>query len=574
MRHGGSIIAETLLQHDVKFIFTLCGGHISPILVACSEKGIRVVDVRHEATAVFAADAVSRLSPAIGVAAVTAGPGLTNTLTAVKNIQTAQVPVLLLGGATATILKGRGSLQDIDQMALLRPLTKHQVIIKRGKDIANEVNKAIIIAQSGVPGPVFIELPLDLLYPQDLVRELYGLNTDSQKMSWWLEKYLQRNLDHIFTGFETIPKPIPEIMCPMPVSSAIQKASKMMYNAKSPVSLIGSQTMLNVTQVDNLVQKLASLGMPMFVSGMARGLLSKEELNIFRHQRKKALQEADLVLLAGVPCDFRLGYGRQINRKAEIISINRSRSDLYLNRKPTLAIEADPGYFFSSLPENQLENKVDFDTWINTLRQRDKERLEQIHEQSKISTNYINPLKFFTKLDKHLKDGDILIADGGDFVATASYILRPRSNLGWLDPGPFGTLGVGAGFILGGKLTHPNATVWGIYGDGAFGYSMVEFDTFVRHNIPLIAIIGNDSSWTQIARDQVEIFKDPVATELGNTKYHEVVEALGGQGLQITDKKEIDDVLNTAKDFASAGKSVAINVKIGKTDFRKGSISI
>ena len=346
MRHGGSIIAETLLQHDVKFIFTLCGGHISPILVACSEKGIRVVDVRHEATAVFAADAVSRLSPAIGVAAVTAGPGLTNTLTAVKNIQMAQVPVLLLGGATATILKGRGSLQDIDQMALLRPLTKHQVIIKRGKDIANEVNKAIIIAQSGVPGPVFVELPLDLLYPQDLVRELYGLNTDSQKMSWWLEKYLQRNLDHIFTGFETTPKPIPEIMCPMPVSSAIQKASKMMYNAKSPVSLIGSQTMLNVTQVDNLVQKLASLGMPMFVSGMARGLLSKEELNIFRHQRKKALQEADLVLLAGVPCDFRLGYGRQINRKAEIISINRSRSDLYLNRKPTLAIQADPGYFF------------------------------------------------------------------------------------------------------------------------------------------------------------------------------------------------------------------------------------
>ena len=138
----------------------------------------------------------------------------------------------------------------------------------------------------------------------------------------------------------------------------------MMYNAKSPVSLIGSQTMLNVTQVDNLVQKLASLGMPMFVSGMARGLLSKEELNIFRHQRKKALQEADLVLLAGVPCDFRLGYGRQINRKAEIISINRSRSDLYLNRKPTLAIQADPGYFFSSLPENQLENKVDFDTWM------------------------------------------------------------------------------------------------------------------------------------------------------------------------------------------------------------------
>ena len=574
MRHGGSIVAETLVQHDVKFIFTLCGGHISPILVACKEKGIRVVDVRHEATAVFAADAVSRLSPAIGVAAVTAGPGLTNTLTAVKNIQMAQVPVLLLGGATATILKGRGSLQDIDQMGLLRPLTKHQVCIKRVKDIANEINKAIIIAQSGVPGPVFIELPLDLLYPQDLVRDLYGLNTNDQKRSWWVEKYLQRNLNRIFNGIETTPKPVPEITYPMPVPSAVKKAMKMISNSKRPVLLVGSQTMLNVTEVDNLAQKLASIDIPMFVSGMARGLLSKKELNIFRHQRKKALQEADLVILAGVPCDFRLGYGRQINRDAEIISINRSRSDLYLNRKPTLAIQADPGSFFSNLPENPLENWVDSDAWTDTMRQRDKKRLDQIHEQTEISTDYVNPLKFFTKLDKHINDGDILIADGGDFVATASYILRPRSNLGWLDPGPFGTLGVGAGFILGGKLTHPNATVWGIYGDGAFGYSMVEFDTFVRHKIPLIAIIGNDSGWTQIARDQVEIFKDPVATELGNTKYHEVVTALGGQGLQITDKKEIDDVLNTAKDFSAAGKSVAINVKIGKTDFRKGSISI
>jgi len=455
MRYGGSIIADTLRQHDVEFIFTLCGGHISPILVACSEKGIRVVDVRHEATAVFAADAVSRLSPAIGVAAVTAGPGLTNTLTAVKNIQMAQVPVLLLGGATATILKGRGSLQDIDQMALLRPLTKHQALVKRVKDIANEINKAIIIAQSDVPGPVFVELPLDLLYPQDLVRELYGLNTDDQKRSWWMEKYLQRNLNRIFNGFETTPKPMPEITCPMPIPSAMRKASDMMFNSKRPVLLVGSQTMLNVPRVDNLAQKLASIDIPMFVSGMARGLLSKEELNIFRHQRKKALQEADLVILAGVPCDFRLAYGRQINRDAKIISINRSRRDLYLNRKPTLAIQADPGSFFSSLPENQSENRVDSDTWIDTLRQRDKERLDQIHEQTEISTDYVNPLKFFTELDKHLNDGDILIADGGDFVATASYILRPRSNLGWLDPGPFGTLGVGAGFILGGKLTHP-----------------------------------------------------------------------------------------------------------------------
>ena len=187
MKHGGDIVASTLKQHNIKHIFTLCGGHISPILVSCSQNDIKVIDVRHEATAVFAADAISRLSPAIGVAAVTAGPGLTNTVTAVKNLQMAQVPVLLLVGATATVLKNRGSLQDIDQIGLMRSLTKYQAVVNKGKDIANQINKAIIIAQSDVPGPVFIELPLDLLYPKDMVYDLYGLN---QKMSWFVKYYL------------------------------------------------------------------------------------------------------------------------------------------------------------------------------------------------------------------------------------------------------------------------------------------------------------------------------------------------------------------------------------------------
>ena len=183
MKHGGDIVARTLKQHKINYIFTLCGGHISPILVSCVQNNIRVIDVRHEATAVFAADAISRLSPAIGVAAVTAGPGLTNSLTAVKNLQMAQVPVLLICGATATILKNRGSLQDIDQVGLMRSLTKYQVVINKGKHIADEINKAIIIAQSSIPGPVFVELPLDLLYPKDMVYDLYGLNNKDQKLS-------------------------------------------------------------------------------------------------------------------------------------------------------------------------------------------------------------------------------------------------------------------------------------------------------------------------------------------------------------------------------------------------------
>ena len=571
MKHGGDIVASTLKQHNIKHIFTLCGGHISPILVSCSQNDIKVIDVRHEATAVFAADAISRLSPAIGVAAVTAGPGLTNTVTAVKNLQMAQVPVLLLVGATATVLKNRGSLQDIDQIGLMRSLTKYQAVVSKGKDIANKINKAIIIAQSDVPGPVFIELPLDLLYPKDMVYDLYGLN---QKMSWFVKYYLQRNFNKIFNDFDKKPLPVPKINYSNISSNKLSKCLEMILKAKKPLLLIGSQLMINVLNIEKISKQLSLMNMPIFVSGMARGLMSNKDIEIFRHKRTLALNECDLVILAGVPCDFRLGYGRQINKDAKIIAINRDRKDLYLNIKPSLAIQSDPGSFISKISEKVSENKLNYSVWLDNLRSREKDRENEIEKQSKIKTDYVNPIQLFRIINKHIDKNDIIVADGGDFVATASYILRPRFQLGWLDPGPFGTLGVGAGFILGSNFACPNSTIWGIYGDGAFGYSMAEFDTFSRHNIPVIAIIGNDGGWTQIARDQVEIFNDPVATELGYSNYHEVIDKLGGIGYEISENDDIHDVIVEAKEHAKSGNSVLINVKIGKTDFRKGSISV
>ena len=183
-------------------------------------------------------------------------------------------------------------------------------------------------------------------------------------------------------------------------------------------------------------------------------------------------------------------------------------------------------------------------------------------------------MKLCLSINEHIQDGDIIVADGGDFVATASYILKPRSITGWLDPGVFGTLGVGAGFILGAKLTHPDSVVWAIYGDGAFGYSLMEFDTFVRHKIPVIAIIGNDAGWTQIARDQVDMLGSAVSTELAPTEYHKAVEALGGAGYFIDNEDQIDEILSQAKESVLSGKPTVINVRIGKTDFRKGSLSM
>ncbi|MAD51105.1 MAG: thiamine pyrophosphate-binding protein [Candidatus Marinimicrobia bacterium] len=573
--HGGNIVAEVFQRHGIQWIFTLCGGHISPILTGCNEKGIRVVDVRHEATAVFAADAVSRLSGTIGVAAVTAGPGLTNTITAIKNAQMAQVPVLILGGATATVLKDRGSLQDIDHLSVVKSVIKYAKTIKRVRDIQPSLEEAIATARLGVPGPVYIEIPVDLLYPEILVRDWYGLKSKSKSMPWWMSSYLNWNVNRIFKDKHKTYSKNAQTDNTQNSSLHIPKVSEMLQSAEKPVLLIGSQALLIPSQREALADAVKELNIPTYVSGMARGLLSKSHLPIFRHERKKALKEADLVILAGVSCDFRLDYGRMIHHRAKIISINLSRGDMYLNRRPARGILTNPGSFLIELNKsNNNAKQKKWENWHQKLSERNKKRWNVIKTQADADIDYVNPLKLCLEINQHIEDGDIIVADGGDFVATASYILRPQSLSGWLDPGVFGTLGVGAGFLLGAKLTHPESVVWAIYGDGAFGYSLMEFDSFVRHKIPVIAIIGNDAGWAQIARDQVEMLDDPIGTELAVTDYHKAVEVLGGKGYFVDKENQIDDVLTQAKESAKSGKPTVVNVRIGKTDFRKGSISM
>jgi len=531
--------------------------------------------MRHECTAVFAADSISRLSGTIGVAAVTAGPGLTNTITAIKNSQMAQIPVLILGGATATALKDRGSLQDIDHLSVVESITKYAKTIKRVKDLQPSLEEAISTAISGVPGPVYLEIPVDLLYPEALVREWYGLKSSGNSMPWWMSRYLNWNVNRIFNDKnKTFPKNT-KIDAIQNTTLHIQRVSDMLQSSEKPVMLIGSQALLIPEKCEKLANAVQILNIPTFVSGMARGLLSSTDLPIFRHERTKVLKEADVVILAGVPCDFRLDYGRAINHKAKMISINLSRNDMYLNRRPVKGILTSPSAFLIDWSNYEGNNtNIKWESWHEQLTKRNSAREAEIIEQSKLSTEYINPMKLCISINQQIQDGDIIVADGGDFVATASYILQPRSFTGWLDPGAFGTLGVGAGFIVGAKLTHPDSVVWAIYGDGAFGYSLMEFDTFVRHKIPVISIIGNDAGWTQIARDQVDMLGDEVGTKLEPTEYHKVVEALGGAGYFIDNENQIDEILIQAKESAQSGKPTVVNVRIGKTDFRKGSLSM
>jgi acetolactate synthase-like protein len=576
--NGGEQIARVLRHQGVKFLFTLCGGHISPILVEAKKHGIRVIDVRQEPTAVFAADAVSRLTGIPGVAAVTAGPGVTNAVTAVKNAQMAQSPLVLMGGAPATALKGRGALQDIDQIGLFKTLTKWSAAVRRDCDIAPILEEAFDAAVSGVPGPVFVECPVDLLYDPALVREWYAKeigkprNLRDRAIVW----YLRRHVDKMFAcSPKSLELAAKDSIVPFALDTdAVAAAASRIRTAQKPVMIIGSQALLRVDRVGELARKLADFNMPVYLAGMARGLLGADHPMQFKHGRSKALKEADLVLIAGMPCDFRLGYGKSIGKKAFYIAVNRSASDLKKNRKPNLAVAADPCTFLLALTSQVRLEQHRLSEWLDRLKAREQQGEEKITAFAAADTQYANPLSLCRSIDTVLDDDSVLVGDGGDFVATASYILRPRSPLSWLDPGVYGTLGVGAGFALGAKLVRPEADVWLLYGDGASGYGLIEQDTFVRHNTPVITVIGNDAGWTQIARDQTVILGDDVGSFLRYNRYHEIADALDAKGYLIDGDAGVDAVLEKAKQDSRAGRPVLINALIGKTDYRKGSISM
>lgn len=579
-RHGGDRVAEALRAHGVRAIFTLCGGHISPILSASKARGMRIVDVRDEATAVFAADASARLLGLPGVAAVTAGPGISNTITALKNAQLAQSPVILIGGAAPTALQGRGALQDIDQRPLVEPHVKLFRKIRRVCDLGPAVDEAFAVAQAGVPGPVFIECPVDLLYDEATIRQWYAdaAGKGTSVADRLLRFYLKRHVRKMFEGSADYPAPqVRTITAPRASESSQQAALTALATAERPLMVIGSQTLVMSQEAQRLAQAVTQLGIPVYLSGMARGLLGPSHPLQMRHQRRQALREADCVLLAGVPCDFRLDYGKHVRRSATLIAANRSAKDARLNRKPDVAAIGDAGLFLQALAQSQPKGahaNARWTPWLTKLRASDAQRELEIDSQAQARGEFVNPIALFRELEKIMPEQAVLVADGGDFVATASYVLHPRTPLSWLDPGAFGTLGVGAGFALGAALARPESEVWIIFGDGASGYGLVEFDTFVRHGIPVMALIGNDAGWTQIAREQVKMLKDDVATVLARTDYHKVAAGFGAEGILVKSMAEVPAALQRARELAHSGKPVLVNVWLDKTEFREGSLSM
>ncbi|RXM92452.1 Acetolactate synthase-like protein [Acipenser ruthenus] len=517
-RHGGENVAEVLLAHGVKYVFTLVGGHISPILVACEKLGIRIVDTRHEATAVFAADAVARLSGTVGVAAVTAGPGLTNT--------------------------GRGALQDIDQMSLFKPLCKFCASVRTVREIVPVLRKALAAAQSGTPGPVFVEFPIDTLYPYHIVeKEVAPKTAPKGLMAKVINWYLQNHLRNIFAGAWE-----PREVSPLPVQIPLATVVVHTYLWNSiRVSKRDSphQAVLVTSMV--MVAALESLGIPCFLGGMARGMLGRESALHIRQNRREALKEADLVILAGTVCDFRLGYGQVLSRRS------KEQEDGPL--RPSFLLRLSEGLKGYRCPQD----------WPESLKEGDKAKEKANTEKAAEKTErHLNPLRVLHCVEEIMSEDSIIVADGGDFVGSAAYILKPRGPLRWLDPGAFGTLGVGGGFALGAKLCRPES-------EGVF----IDF-LHCPSQTPVIALVGNDACWSQISREQVPMLGSNVACGLAFTDYHVVADGYGGKGYLIgrEDGEKLDEILQSAQEQSRQGRATLLNVLIGKTNFREGSISV
>lgn len=545
--HGGRVVAKALKAEDVSYVFTLCGGHVMPIYDGCIDEGIGVIDVRHEQTAAHAADGWARVTGRPGVAIVTAGPGLTDAVTGVASAFRANIPMLLFGGQGPRPFADMGSLQDMNHVELMRPITKWSVAVPEGKRLAEYVSMAFRIATTGIPGPVFLEMPIDQLF-----------NVYEESECVFPTKYRSE------AGTAGDPQ-------------YIQQAFDLIRQAQRPVSLVGSQLRWSRRR-EAYPKFVEAFGMPIYVNGIGRGSLPPDNPYFFSQSRKDALKQADVVLIFGTPLDFRLGYGREshFNKDAKIIQIDLDGGEIGRNRPIEVGIVGDTGIVMEQL--TQLATRDGYSAtmvkpWLDSMRQRETEKSAKLRSEMESTAVPVNPLRACKEIADSLGADAICIGDGGDFVATAASVLRIHEQGHWLDPGPLGTLGVGPGYAMAAKLAKPKNPVVIIYGDGSFGLHGLEFEAMVRQKINVVGVIGNDAAWQQIRRGQVQLYGEEraVATALSFVHYEKVVEALGGHGEYVERAEDIGPAMKRA---LNAGKPALVNIRIGGSDFRKDAISI
>jgi acetolactate synthase-1/2/3 large subunit len=519
--HGGRLVAKALRSRGVDHLFTLSGGHLFSIYDGCKEEGIGLVDVRHEQTAAFAAEGIAKATREVGVAALTAGPGVTNGMSAIAGAQANNSPVCVLGGRAPELRWGSGSLQEIDHLPFVSPLVKSAETVKDPARIAAVTAAALDAAAVAPSGPTFVDYPLDV----------------------------------VFTEAEVEIPDLPEAGAAEP-AAGVEEAAALLAGAKRPAIMAG--TGLYWGRGEGELRSLAeALGIPVFLNGLGRGCLPADHDLAFSRARSTALKGADVALVVGVPMDFRLGFGGSFGEETKLIRLDVAPNRLTANRLPDHDLVGDVAATLAALREAAGEGDRSR-AWLEQLTNVEREAREGERAELEDGRSPLHPVRVYKELGEVLDRDAIVVGDGGDFVSYAGRYIETFEPGCWMDPGPFGCLGAGPGQAIGAKVAHPDRQVCLLLGDGAFGFAGMEFDTMSRHGLGVVGVMGNNGIWALEHHPMKFLYGYSVAAELQpETRYDELVESLGCDGILVREPGELKPALERA--FAS-GRPTLVNV--------------
>jgi acetolactate synthase I/II/III large subunit len=530
--HAGRLIARRLKASGVDTVFTLSGGHLFSIYDGCRDEGIRLIDTRHEQTATFAAEGWSKVTRMPGVAALTAGPGVTNGMSAMAAAQQNQSPLVVLGGRAPALRWGMGSLQEIDHVPFVAPLARFAATAQSADDAGRLVDEALRAAVGAPSGVGFVDFPMDHAFSM------------SEDPGIWVRP-----------GALTVTPPVPTP--DGPDTRAIDRAADLLSAARRPVIMAGTNVWWGHAEAA-LLRLAEERQIPVLMNGMARGAVPADHPMAFSRVRGKALGEADVALIVGVPMDFRLGFGGVFGSETQLLVADRAEPARDHPRPIAAGLYGDLTSILSALAQGMEAGGTDHQGWINQLRTAETTARGQEKAELGDDRTPLHPMRVYAELAPLLDRDAIVVIDAGDFGSYAGRVIDSYLPGCWLDSGPFGCLGSGPGYALAAKLARPDRQVVLLQGDGAFGFSGMEWDTLVRHNVPVVSVIGNNGIWALEKHPMEALYGYSVVAELRPaTRYDEVARALGGHGELVGTPAELRPALERA--FAS-GLPAVVNV--------------
>jgi acetolactate synthase-1/2/3 large subunit len=519
--HGGRIVAKVLKSRGVSHLFTLSGGHLFSIYDGCKEEGIEIVDVRHEQSATFAAEGFAKATRSVGVAALTAGPGVTNGVSAIAGAQANRSPICVLGGRAPEMRWGSGSLQEFDHIPVVEPLVKSAETVKDPGTIAARTAAALDLALAAPSGPTFVDYPLDVVFGEAQVE-------------------------------------VPAAAAPDGVAAeGVEEAAALLAAAERPVVMAGTGLYWARAEAE-LRALVEALGVPVFLNGLGRGCLPADHELCFSRARGAGLKGADVALVIGVPLDFRLGFGGSFGEETRIVRLDQAPNALTANRLPEVDLVGDIAATLTAIGEAAAGDPGRTRAWCGELRQVETEKREGERAELEDGRAPLHPVRVYNELGQVLERDAIVIGDGGDFVSYAGRYIDTYEPGCWMDPGPFGCLGAGPGQAMGAKLAHPERQVCLLLGDGAFGFAGIEFDTMARHGLGVVGVMGNNGIWALEHHPMKFLYGYSVAAELRpETRYEQMVEALGCDGILVREPGQLRAALERA---FSSGRPTLVNV--------------